>query len=256
MLLSFILVSCSSNGANDEGELFIKVLDAPANYQQINIVVDRISIHRTGNLGDIGWTIVSTSSSGSFDLLNLRNGRNLQLVLSKVPVGTYDQIKLNYGACTIRQNAIATDYPLQLDQSIQLGQIIPYGIEIQQGRQAQLTFDYDVAKSIIQNSSGNIFKPIIRVQNTLLSGWITGSVLDSGMITVSAKISTYTGVDSVSTLNDVFPYGSFQLSDLPEGNYSVAIVPDDSKLIADTISNINVKRQTGTPLGAIHLKYR
>jgi hypothetical protein len=253
VLLSFIIVSCSSNGANDQGELFIKVLDAPASFQQINIVVNRVSIHRTGTTEDVGWTIVSSDATGSFDLLNLRNGRNLQLLLNKVPVGTYDQIKLNYGACTIIKDG--PEQALNPDPTIHSGNAIAYGFQIVEGQQLQLTFDFDAYRSVYKSGELYYFKPVIRVQNTSLSGWITGSVLDTGQTVVLANITTYTGIDSVSTLNE-YPYGSFQLSDVPEGIYSIAVVPEDPLLIADTIPNVNVVRRLPTSLGAIHLKYR
>jgi hypothetical protein len=136
------------------------------------------------------------------------------------------------------------------------GNSIAYGFQIFEGQQVQLTIDFDAYRSVYKNGEFYYFKPVTRVQNTMLSGWITGSVLDSGKTPISARIVTYTGIDSVSTLNDVLPYGSFQLSDLPEGYYSIAIVPDDILLIADTISDVSVVRQLSTNLGAIHLKYR
>jgi hypothetical protein len=249
----FFLAGCSSDGANDQGELFIKVLDAPAGFQKINIVVDRVSIHRAGASADVGWTVVSTNSSGAFDLLNLRNGRNLQLVLNKVPIGNYDRIKINYGACTILKNEL--EQSVSLDPSILSGNSIAFGFQIVAGEQLQLTFDFDAGRSVYKIGELYYFNPVIRIQNTILSGWITGSVLDSAQAVALATIKTYTGVDSVSTLSE-FPYGSFQLSDLPERAYSVIIVPDDSLLVADTISNINVVRQRPTNLGAIHLKHK
>jgi hypothetical protein len=90
----------------------------------------------------------------------------------------------------------------------------------------------------------------------LLPGWIAGAVLDSGLTPVSAKVLTYTGIDSVATFSEVSLNGNFQLSDLPEKTYSVAIIPDDPSLLADTVYNINVIRQQPTPMGAIHLKYK
>ena len=249
ILISFILICCSSHGANDEGELFIKVLDAPASFQQLSIVVDRISIHRTGASSEIGWTTVSTNSSGSFDLLNLRNGRNLQLVLSKVPVGTYDQIKINYGACTIIEQG-QEQKKLYLDQAS--GNSIAYSFQIIEGQQLQLTFDYNSYSSVYKIGGQYFFKPVVRVQNTLLSGWITGSVVRPDTLPDLSIVHTFTGVDSVTTLCD--PNGSFQLSDLPEGTYSVIIVPEDTSLVTDTISNISVIRKLPTNLGAIQLK--
>jgi len=251
ILLSFILVSCSSNGANDQGEIFIEVVDAPANYQQINIVVDRISIHQTGA---VGWTFINTSPV-KFDLLTLINGHSAQLVLSKVPAGTYDEIKIIYGTCTVTTEGI--EHLLNLDASIQNGHSILGSFQIVDGQQFQLMFDYDAYNSVSVSGvffNNYYFKPKIRVQNTSLSGWITGNVRDSSNV-VSAKITTYTGLDSVTTYNET-TFGSFQLSGLPERTYTVIVIPDNPLFINDTISGIVVTRQQPTNLGAIQLKYK
>jgi len=249
ILLSLIIAGCSSGGASDEGELFIKVLDAPATVQQMKIVVDHLSIHRADISGDVGWTVVNTNTSGWFDLLNLRNGRNLQLVLTNVPVGSYDRIKINFGACTIVNDGL--EHLLIPDPSIQSGDILEYGFQIVQGKQVQLTFDFNASNSVYLNGESYYFKPAIRVQNTLLSGWILGSVIRPDTLYNLTSVRTYTGLDSVSTLCD--PNGSFQLSDLPEKTYSVTIYSGDPKLNDTTISNITVVRKQGSNIGAIKL---
>ena len=249
ILLSLILAGCSSDGVSDEGELFIKVLDAPATVQHMNIVVDHVSIHRADISGDVGWTVVNTNTSGSFDLLNLRNGRNLQLVLSKVPVGSYDRIKINFGACTIVNNGL--EQLLNPDPTIQSGDNLGFGFQIVQSQQAQITFDFDASRSVYLNGESYYFKPVIRVQNTLLSGRIIGSVVRPDTLYNLTSVHTYTGLDSVSTMCD--PNGSFQLSDLPEHMYSVTILSGDPKLNDTTISNITVVRREEANIGAIKL---
>jgi hypothetical protein len=249
ILLSFVLACCSSSGANNQGELFIKVLDAPASFQQMNIDVDRVSIHRAGVSGDVGWTIASTGASGSFDLLNLRNGRNLQLVLNKVPVGSYDLIKINFGACTITDNGL--EQLLQLDPTIQSGDSLLYGFQIVEGQQVQITFDFNAYRSVYKNGDLYYFRPVIRVQNTLLSGWILGSVIRPDTLPNAATVHTFTGVDSVLTLCD--PNNSFQLSDLPENTYTVTILSGDAKLRDTSIANVTVVRRQGYNIGAIML---
>lgn len=255
ILLSFILVCCSGNGANDQGEILIKVVDAPANYQQINIVVDRVSIHQAGNAPDIGWKFLSTGSPISFNLLKLLNGHSVQLAFNKVPGGSYDQIKIDYGPCTITTNG--NPILLALDPSITNGNIIPYGFQIVQGQQFQLTFDYDAYSSVYPSGflHGYIFKPKIRVQNTALSGSITGAVRDTNNIVAPSKITTFTVFDTVTTYNDTTT-GSFQLSDLPEGTYTVIIIPDNHLLMNDTLPGNIVVHQTATNLGIIQLKYK
>ena len=253
ILLSLVLAGCSGNGTNDQGEIFIKVVDAPANYQQINIVVDRVSVHQSG-ASPLIWTYLSPASPISFNLLTLVNGHSVQLAFSKVPVGTYDQIKIEYGTCTILTNG--NPKQLNLDASIKNGNAISYGFQIVDGQQFQLTLDYDAFNSVYVSGVYYYFKPLIRVQNTLLSGSITGTVRDSNNVVASAKITTFTGLDTVTTYNDT-TYGSFQLSDLPEDtSYTVIIIPYNKLLMNDTLPGIVVTRQTVTNLGIIKLKYK
>ena len=81
-----------------------------------------------------------------------------------------------------------------------------------------------------------------------------GSVLGPDSLATEVTVQTYTGLDSVSTLNDLST-GSFQLSALPEGVYSVTIVPIDTLLRDSTISDIQVVRRVKNNIGVISLQY-
>jgi Domain of unknown function (DUF4382) len=188
-------------------------------------------------------------------LLGLRNGESTQLLLSKVPAGEYDQIKLRFGPCTVIENG--TESLLIFYTAPLLEQILNYDFEVLSGNQAQLTFDFDVSRSVSTIGFNSfLFRPVIRVQNTLLSGSISGSVVDSNHNVVQTTIFTWTGVDSVSTLNDT-TNGSFQLSDLPENSYSISIVPFDTISFHEKrIDSLVVIRQTINNLGAIVLQRR
>jgi hypothetical protein len=252
------MLSCSKSSesaSNSEGELFIKLLDAPANYQQLNIVIVYVSIHRIGGSEPFGWSFASTQTVGPINLLGLRNGESAQLLLNKVSVGKYDQIKLRFGPCTVIENgseSLLTFYSGPTSE-----QVLDYTFEVQEGQQTQLTFDFNVSRSVSKiGFNSYLFKPAIRVQNTLLSGSISGSVVDSNHNVVPTTISTWTGVDSVSTLNDT-TNGSFQLSDLPENLYSIRIVPFDTISFHERrIDSLVVTRQTTHNLGAIVLQRR
>jgi len=251
------MLSCSKSSesvSNSEGELFIKIIDAPINFQRLNIVVVYVSIHRIGGTEPFGWSFASTQTVGPINLLSLRNGASAQLLLNKVPVGEYDQIKLRFGACTVMENGSESylNYYTTPNEHV-----LNYDFEVLEGNQTQLTFDFDVSRSVSKiGSSYFIFTPVIRVQNTLLSGSISGSVVDSNHNVVPTTISTWTGIDSVSTLNDT-TNGSFQLSDIPENLYSVRIVPFDTlSFLEKRIDSLVVTRQTTRNLGAIVLKRR
>jgi hypothetical protein len=256
-LLSSIL-SCSKSSesaSNSEGELFIKLLDAPANYQRLNIVIVYVSIHRIGASEPFSWSIVSTNTFGPVNLLSLRNGESAQLLLNKVPVGEYDQIKLRFGTCTVIENG--SESLLNFYTAPLFEHVLDYNFEVQEGKLTQLTFDFNVTSSVSKIGYNYfLFTPVIRVQNTLLSGSISGSVVDSNHNVVLTTISTWTGIDSVSTLNDT-SNGSFQLSDLPEKSYSIRIAPFDTiSFYERRIDSLVVTRQTKNNLGAIVLQRR
>jgi hypothetical protein len=173
-----------------------------------------------------------------------------------VAVGKYDQIKLYFGACNLWENG--TENHLSFDTTNQFGHILKFNFEVLEGQQAQLTFDFNVSLSVHKNGNNNYsFTPVIRVQNTLLSGWILGSVIDtSSRAGVPSSIFTSTGLDEVSTLNDTLT-GSFQLSALPENLYTLRIIPFDSILYQPvSIDSIMVRRQLETNIGIVFLKRR
>jgi hypothetical protein len=252
LLSSMLSCSKSTDSPSDsEGELYIKLIDVPQNYEQVNINIVYVAIHNTGTSEPFGWSIVSTNSVGPINLLLLRNGNSAKLLQEKVPVGKYDKVKLRFGTCTIYdplENLLNFYTPLQ-------EHILVYDFEILGGEKTQLTFDFDVPRSVIQTGiSTYSLKPVIRVQNTLLSGSIAGSIIDSDSRVVPSTIFTETETDTVSTLNDAST-GSFQLSDIPEGIYSIRLVPSDTLLFKKmTIGGVVVVKQTKNNLGVITLE--
>lgn len=247
-------LSCSKssqNASNSQGQLFIKLIDAPAAIQQVNIVIDLVWIHRADADANVGWSIASSDRFGPVNLLNLRNGISQTLLLNTVPAGNYDQIKLKFGPCTVMKDGVES--PLNISTGPPFEYILNYGFEVLTGSQAQLTFDFNISRSL----SNNFFTPQIRVQNTSLSGWIVGSVNDTiSKEGIPSSISTWTGLDSVTTLNDTIT-GSFQLSALPENLYSLWIIPNDSTHYQPVrIDSITVTKQMPTNIGIVFLKRR
>ncbi len=246
------VLSCtqSDSGANFEGNLFIKLHDAPASIQKLNIVIQRVSIHRTGSSADVGWSIINIMESNwSVDVITLRNGASKLLVTDKAPVGKYGQIKLRFGPCTVNNNI-----PLPFNSALQNEQILDYNFEIKEGETCKLSFDLDVYHSVKTVNGDYLFEPEIRVQNIEFCGDIVGSILAPDLlrpdtnIVVAASIFTAVDTDSISTFNESGT-GSFQLSDLPEGAYQVRIVPENP-LYQDTIFNdVVVKAQKKTAVG-------
>jgi hypothetical protein len=259
IILMCNLLSCSessSSGSSADGELFIKLHDAPANYDHMYISVVAVSIYRADDNLNFSWSTVNTEDVTDVDLLNLRNGISEPLVMSKVRAGKYEKIKLRFGACSIVESG--NPHPLNFNFATQPEFTYDYNFEVLQGERTQLSVDFNIPGSISKGGFFYYFTPDIRVQNTSLCGWISGSILDTtnGRSVIPSTIFTWTGLDSVSTLNETVN-GSFQLSDLPENYYSIWIVPLDSVTFQPkTIDSLRVIRQQATLVGNVYLKRR
>jgi hypothetical protein len=250
------IVSCSKSGSDYQGELYIKLVDAPATYDAINLYIQEFAIHREGFEASLGWRVVSLATEGKFDVLSLRNGNDRTLVFSKVPVDKYDQIRLRFGYCSITVDG--HDYTL-VDSASNQTALIPYSFEIVENKQYSLTFDFEIDKSILRSGNQYNLTAQFRIQPTDLAGSIAGSVVDSIGHPIAASISTNTGLDSIVTTNDPST-GSFQLTDLPsksDSSYTIFIMPDDPLTWRDAaVTGISVYSRQTTSVGAIVLHHQ
>src|SRR5437867_1041099 len=127
LLLGVMLLGCAKNpGRPGYGQVVLRMTDAPAALEAVNLVVKQVSIHRAGDEGERegedddslevevdddsldvdddsteahegGWEVLSEETR-TFDLLQLRNGVLVTLATGTVPVGHYTQIRLKLGS--------------------------------------------------------------------------------------------------------------------------------------------------------------
>ncbi len=250
VLLLIACSGCSKNSTSSyyNSSLFVKLVDAPAAFERIEIVVQRVEIHNASVPENLGWRVVSNDMQ-YYDLLRLRNGNFEWLVGEKIPSGTYDKFKIVFNIGSIVVNG--STYRLEPDESIKDGAIYDCQFSVNDGERYQLTFDMEVGKSIREYTGVAEYyklKPSFRIQPTLLAGNIAGQIQNPDSTGAAATISTIiekTG-DEVTTTSEPIT-GSFQITDIPEGFYSVTIVPEDSNLLAPiTIDSVSVERQRTT----------
>jgi hypothetical protein len=235
-----------------EGILLIKLVDAPAFLEELNIVFRRVEIHRAGFSNDVGWRVVSEDIVHQ-DILLLRNGISRELVSAVVPEGSYDKIRILFGISSLMRDGVTAS--VEIPTTMQSGYTIDHPFEVVESRTSGITFDFDASRSVKVNASGRFeLHPIIRIQNTDLAGSIIGAVLPD---TIQALISTSTILDSVTTRSlGQRGNNSFQLVDVPEGAYAVTISPLDTTYIDTTLTAVNVVRRQKTNLGAVLLRVR
>jgi len=114
LAISLLLFNCtdSTSPETGQGQLKLSMVDAPAGYDQVNIVVTRVEVHKSGADSNSGWFVLNNNSA-TYDLLTLRNGASVVLGNSSLDAGFYSQLRLIIGTgSNVVVNGVA--YPLEI----------------------------------------------------------------------------------------------------------------------------------------------
>jgi Domain of unknown function (DUF4382) len=246
----------SSTTSGNTGILKIMMIDSPANYSQVNIVVDSVQAHISTSDSTGGWYTLNNVPA-TYDLLTLVNGANAVIGQDTLPAGNYSQIRLYIGSgSNVVLDGQNSPVALTTPSGSQSGVKLNVDATIQAGFTYNLTIDFDAARSIVKTGSPTnpkyILKPVIKTAATATSGNISGIVSPD---TVTASVWAIIGTDSSSTSTDTT--GGFKLFYLTPGTYDVVIAPIDTADYRDTtITNVSVTALTTTDLGTIILTHK
>lgn len=224
-LMGIVLVGCeSSNDASGTSNIVVRMADAPADYDQVNVDVVDVMIKNTSDTDDSkGWVSIGNVVPGVYDLLKLTGGVNVLLADNSVPSGYLGQMRLLLGSRNTVVKGGMT-YNLKTPSAQQSGLKLKINQTLLAGATYEFMLDFDVKKSVVvqAGSSGNYnLHPVIRVSTTATSGVIKGTV--SAIPTGATDLMVYVmiGTDKISAfVND---QGMFQLNGIPAGTHEVKI---------------------------------
>ena len=237
----------SSIGPSGDGQIRMHMVDAPADYDEVNITVTRVEVHMAGSDSASGWVVVN-STPATYDLLDLRNGASVVLGSASLSAGHYTQIRLILGAgCNVVVGGVT--FNLIVASGTETGVKLNHQFEIVSGETYELTLDFDASRSIVLTGALQYtLKPTIRVQANQTSGSISGTVLP---LDASVMVWTIAGSDTVSTAPA--EDGSFKLMALPEGSYDVRFESENAAYADSTISGVAVVKGQTTNIGTVTL---
>ncbi len=251
--ISLIYFSCSDSASPEtgQGQIKITMVDAPAVYDQINIVVDRVEVHRSGSDSISGWFVINNNTA-TYDLLRLRNGASVVLGNNYLDAGNYTQIRLIIGTgSNIVVNGIT--FPLDVPSGEQTGIKLNHAFEIQSGVIYELMLDFDAEHSIVLTGNGQYkLKPVIRLVPTIISGTISGKI---NPVSAAGYVYAISGTDTSVTIAEPI-LGSFKLMALTQRTYRVEIFSANTAYNDTTITNVTVVAQQNINLGTVNLSVK
>lgn len=235
------------------GTMQINMIDSPAGYDQVNIVVDSVQVHVSTSDSTSGWTTLNRTPT-TYDLLKLVNGANAIIGSAKLPTGQYSQIRLYIGSgSNIVVNGVTKS--LNTPSGSQSGVKLNVDATIQADITYNLTIDFDANKSIVKSGAPSnptySLKPVIRAVATSTTGIIAGTISPAS---TRPSIWAYGTLDTVSTSADTL--GGFKLLYLNPDTYKVYISPKDTLYKDTTLTNVSVTTGATKSLGTITLTHK
>ena len=166
IMLSIILfvcaitfVSCSKDNNSGTSNLQVKLTDAPAAYDKVNVDIREVKVNFRDD--STGWISLNTNAR-VYNLLGLQNGVDTLLATGTVQTGIVKEIRLILGS----NNTVVVggvSYPLTIPSGSESGLKIKVGKNINAGL-ATLIVDFDAALSINLEPGGYKLRPVLRIK--------------------------------------------------------------------------------------------
>lgn len=246
------LAGCSdstSPGAASSGRLKLNLIDAPGDFEAVNVEVEGVQAHREYENGDGEWITVSTRHF-TVDLLTLTRGHGVVVADTVLPAGQYTQVRLLLGdGCTVAVDG--QTHPLEVPSGDTSGLKLNHPFTIAPQTLYEATLDFDAHRSIHTTGNGRwIMRPVIAIVLDAISGSLRGVALPAA---ARAAIWAVMGQDSSLAWADTLS-GAFVFPMLREGTYDVTLAPTAGAWQDSTVTGITITVGAWTDLGTIELQ--
>jgi len=155
---SVLLFSISCKKESGATTLKVKLTDAPASYDEVNVDIREVNIKTDGDSSN--WVSLPTAA-GIYNLLEYQDGVDTLISQAVVTGNTIKEVRLVLGS----ENTIKVGteiYPLTIPSGSESGLKIKMNKTLNGGID-YLTLDFDAALSINQEISGYKLRPVIRI---------------------------------------------------------------------------------------------
>ena len=238
-LITGLMIGCDSGNSTGQGRLNLHITDAPVDgADNVWIEFTGVEIKAGSETIDITYDAPKT-----IDLLALTAGAAELIVDDQVlPAGQVEWIRLKV---TEANSSIIVDgmqHDLQIPSGEQNGLKLNRPITIPENGVATFTIDFDLRKSVHQNSNGYTLRPTLRLVDNSTDGALQGSFptrycknINSAAVYVYAG-SGVTANDLGSTIEPVTTASVtvISLGEIVSYEYTVAFLPAGEYTVANT----------------------
>ncbi len=248
-------IGCGGGGAGaGNGSVSVALADAPdPSATAVNVTIDRVEANVNGS-----WTpITSNSPAFSGNLLNLATTDKL-LGTTSLPTGHYTQVRLFISSASVTDST--GTHAVTIPSGSQTGLKVLVDFDINGNNVTTVLLDFDVSHSLIQTGAGAYtLKPLVRGVVQVLSGTITGTVVDKNGPVMNATVTiTPSGAQPSSSDPSTLTQadGSFKMWGVMPGSYTinVAFTPTGGTAEAGSAANEVVAANANTAAGTITLQ--
>ncbi|SIT89163.1 DUF4382 domain-containing protein [Pontibacter indicus] len=242
--------SCDSESdSNGTARMEVRLTDAPGDYEEVNIDIRSVQIHKEDTDSESGWQTLDVVHPKVYNLLNFANGVDTLIASANLPAGKISQIRLVLG----ENNSLKLKDGRTVDLKTPSGQTSGLKLKINADLREDVTYvvllDFDAAKSVVARGNGQYnLKPVIRTITQAIAGGIKGRVTPieakPGIYVISAENDTIGGF-----AND---NGEFLIKGVKAGTYSVKFYTAGA-VNDTTLTNISVSQDQIKDLGTVKL---
>jgi hypothetical protein len=227
LTVGLLLFSCSDNETTTR--LNVLLVDAPAEYDAVNVEILSVAINYGEEGEENGWEELDTQSD-IYNLLTLTAGNEALLVSNDIPSGRISQIRLILG----ENNSVVIDgddFDLKTPSGQSSGVKLSLNEEFEEGIDYTVILDFDAARSVLENPVRYTLKPVIRANLEATNGAIKGRVdpVEEGTV-----LYLMSGEETITTTY-LDPDGNFFFRGIAEGIYYILIDLPEESIYSDQI---------------------
>jgi len=248
---AFAFAACSDSSGTGTGMMTVRLTDAPfpfSDVSRVDVYVVRVDAQKASttdaeaadaNAG--GWTTIATPNT-SINLLDLGDGKTMNLGATTLPTGNYQSFRLildtDKSSITLKDGTQpAIKFPSAGQSGIKV--ILDQPIQLTENGSV-MTLDFDIGRSFVMRGNdaknGFIFKPVIHAVAQDITGSVTGSVHANSATGAAVPNATVEVLTAGSLVTDSDPThvvrststdanGAFRIVFLLPGTYVLRATP-------------------------------